>query len=180
MEYAPALLAAGFEPVPIAPGYKYPKGIANWQEMEITADVVDRWAANGKSGYGVGIRCRTCPAVDIDCQDELIVEQSIRLVNSIIGLDNPLCRVGNPPICKGDREPVFLWISFTTSRMAISLPVPRLMISPEVLSETAAATMPSTRSMTKLNSRVCRPSVVTTGSPLKHLTINSGITALVL
>lgn len=97
MEYAPALLAAGFEPVPIAPGYKYPKGIANWQEMEITADVVDRWAANGKSGYGVGIRCRTCPAVDIDCQDELIVEQSIRLVNSIIGLDNPLCRVGNPP-----------------------------------------------------------------------------------
>ena len=39
---------------------------------------------------------------------------------------------------------------------------------------------PSTMSLTKLNSRVCSPFVVRTGTPFRQLMISSGMTALLL
>lgn len=95
--YALTLLENGYEPIPITPGLKYPRGLSNWQNVEITPDQINEWLSNGFADAGVGIRTAWTPAVDIDVNDEDVVRQTIKLVEEVTGCQYQLQRVGMPP-----------------------------------------------------------------------------------
>lgn len=91
------LLDNGYEIIPITPGYKYPKGVNNWQTIPSDQDQLDKWISNGRADNGVGIRCRTAPAVDIDVRDQAIVERVQAMVQEVTGADYMYERTGSAP-----------------------------------------------------------------------------------
>jgi hypothetical protein len=84
------LLAAGFEPVPIAPRQKYPT-LKNWTTAACS-ELVKHWPAN----HGIGLRTGKIVAVDIDVHDAEVVEKLVNLLNFMCSAA-PLTRIGQPP-----------------------------------------------------------------------------------
>lgn len=67
-EHGPALVKLGYEIVPLAPGCKYPKGVPAWQTQKNTKETLSMWNKRHPEA-GVGIRCASTPAIDIDVYD---------------------------------------------------------------------------------------------------------------
>lgn len=89
------LIRLGFQPVPIKPGYKYPKGLKNWQNIEATEADVLRWANNGFKNGGVGVKTGNVVAIDIDVRDKRIVDEMTRYCEDKFGVAPQ--RVGQEP-----------------------------------------------------------------------------------
>ena len=91
------LLRLGYPIIPIKPGAKYP-GLAGWQHIQATEDMVSGWLSNGYAEGGVGILAARFPAIDIDCMDEEIVDKMLAKVRETLGNSGMvLPRVGKPP-----------------------------------------------------------------------------------
>ncbi len=82
------LYNAGFEPLPITPGYKYPQGIVGWREPGFVP--FDGWKDDD---YGIGIRTGKILAIDIDIYNQEIVEELLECFNGY----KYLIRVGEMP-----------------------------------------------------------------------------------
>lgn len=84
-----------YEVIPIVPGEKRPAG-KNWQKFDGSAEGVADHLADGKGGYGIGIKSRWCPAIDMDILDESVVEEVKEIVREVVG-ESPLKRIGKAP-----------------------------------------------------------------------------------
>lgn len=84
-EYGSRLLDRGYDIVPIAPGYKYPKGLDEWQTLEADAVDLKGWLSNGFAKGGVGILTKNTPAIDLDIRDKEIVDQLIDWCSNRLG-----------------------------------------------------------------------------------------------
>jgi hypothetical protein len=91
---APALLAQGFDPVPVTGKAVYVKG---WTTMDITEELVSEQANNGHASNNVGIRCSdTVVGIDVDVRDEGVAEKLHQWLHTRLG-DSMLTRSGNKP-----------------------------------------------------------------------------------
>lgn len=90
---AQKLLENGFEPIPIAPGKKYPT-LKNWSTMEVNSDTVNMWKNMGLGDSGVGIRTGKVFAIDVDVDDKKITEQLVDFIQ--LSLGDGLIREGKP------------------------------------------------------------------------------------
>lgn len=95
--YALQLLRNGYQPLPVQPGYKYPKGLMHWETLEINEKFIKRLLDSKPQveGYGVGIRCGEVIGVDIDVTEEEIVSGLKDWCFANIG--PAVCRVGKAP-----------------------------------------------------------------------------------
>lgn len=93
--YGAKLLDLGYEIVPIKPGFKYPEGLKQWETVEATPALLDRWLSNGFAQGGVGILTRNTPAVDFDIQDQEVIDLLIAWCEKEIG--PTVQRTGNAP-----------------------------------------------------------------------------------
>ncbi len=84
----------GYEVIPIVPGEKRPYG-KRWQTYDGTEEGVLDWIKSDKGGYGVGIKTKHTPAVDIDVLDAKVVAEIEEMVSNILG--KGMARVGLPP-----------------------------------------------------------------------------------
>jgi Bifunctional DNA primase/polymerase, N-terminal len=78
-ELAPWLVELGYEPVPIKPGTKAPTW-AGWQDGHPPVRYL-----RTASSWGVGILCRSTPAIDLDVCDRALVHLLIELADDVIG-----------------------------------------------------------------------------------------------
>lgn len=93
-DFGPKLFENGYEPIPVVPNAKRPS-IKNWNDIEITGDMVSGWANNGKAEDSTGTRCRYLPTLDIDVQHRAFVEQIVAEADSVLG--RTVRRVGALP-----------------------------------------------------------------------------------
>ena len=93
-DYGVRIANNGYAVIPIIPGEKRPYGL-KWQTYDGTAEGVEDWLKSGKGSYGVGIKTKDCPAVDIDVLDPKVVEKLQQMVTDITG--PTLRRVGLAP-----------------------------------------------------------------------------------
>jgi P4 family phage/plasmid primase-like protien len=93
-EYAAHLLAQGYEPLPVTPGTKAVR-VADWQKIHLDDAQITRWLSQGKADFGVGLRTKFTPAVDIDVRDAQVADAIEQLWVDALG-DAP-CRVGQAP-----------------------------------------------------------------------------------
>lgn len=93
--YGPRLLENGFPIVPIKRGYKFPKGLRNWQDSDADKQQLRAWLANGFATGGVGLKTKHFPAVDIDVRDETIAAKLVEFVRREVG--DTVERVGEAP-----------------------------------------------------------------------------------
>lgn len=93
-KYGPAVLENGYEIVSIRPGSKRPFG-KNWQQVTFGPKTLAKAVSAGRSGFGVGIKTRLTPGVDIDCYDPDIVDHMIAFATERLG--EGLVRVGQAP-----------------------------------------------------------------------------------
>lgn len=94
-EFGVRIAENGYEVIPIIPGEKRPAG-EKWQKFDGSPDGVRDHIADGKGGYGVGIKSRWTPGVDIDVLDETINLEIQQIVRDVAG-DSPLKRIGFAP-----------------------------------------------------------------------------------
>lgn len=94
-EFGVAIANNGYEVIPIIPGEKRPAG-EKWQKFDGSAEGVADYIADGKGAYGIGIKSRWTPAVDIDILDEAVNLEIQDIVREIAG-DTPLKRIGFAP-----------------------------------------------------------------------------------
>ena len=92
---APRLMANGFRIVPIAEGFKFPKGIPDWHSLPQTSDAVDAWCAAGFKGVGI-VLGENLVAIDIDILSAKVATKVKQLVLKITGKHPPM-RVGKAP-----------------------------------------------------------------------------------
>jgi len=93
-EFGEQIADNGYEVIPIRPGEKRPYG-EGWQKYLGTAEGVREWIEDGKGHYGVGIKCKNSPAIDIDVHDETVVAEIEEMITAKLG--PTLARVGKPP-----------------------------------------------------------------------------------
>lgn len=93
-EFGVKIARNDYEVIPIIPGEKRPYG-KSWQTYDGTEEGVEDWIKSGKGSFGVGIKSRYAPAVDIDVQDPDVVAEIRELVFAKVG--QTLQRVGFPP-----------------------------------------------------------------------------------
>ncbi len=84
----------GYEVIPIVPGEKRPFGKV-WQKYDGSPEGVREWLDAGKGAFGVDIKCRHAPAVDVDVHDQAVVDKIVEMVSAKVG--KGLQRVGLPP-----------------------------------------------------------------------------------
>jgi hypothetical protein len=102
-DLGPALCAIGYAPLPIVPGQKRP-AIRRWQEIPISADLVQAWADHEYAAHGVGIRLGDTPpfgdghiiAVDVDILDPAFSAAVCAHFVETFGEDAPV-RIGRAP-----------------------------------------------------------------------------------
>jgi hypothetical protein len=78
-ELAPWLVEFGYEPVPIKPGTKAPTW-AGWQDGHPPEHYLP-----AAGTWGVGILCRTTPAIDLDIRSRALVRLLVDLADDTIG-----------------------------------------------------------------------------------------------
>lgn len=94
-ELGPVLIEQGYQIVPIKHGYKYPKGLTNWQEINACSKQLNAWLSNGFAQGGVGVLTKHTPAIDIDVYDEKIVDAIVDFCDEELGFAPK--RVGQAP-----------------------------------------------------------------------------------
>ena len=93
-EFGEQIARNGYEVIPIRPGEKRPFG-ESWQKYDGSPEGVQEWIEAGKGSFGVGIKCRTSPAIDIDVHDKAVVDEIAEMISARTG--ETLRRVGKPP-----------------------------------------------------------------------------------
>jgi hypothetical protein len=93
-EFGVRIANNGYEVIPIIPGEKRPYG-KSWQVYDGTAEGVEDWIKSGKGSFGVGIKAKHTPAVDVDVHDPIMVVKIKKFVFELVG--ETLQRVGLPP-----------------------------------------------------------------------------------
>ncbi len=93
--YGQRLLDQGYPIIPIKRGYKFPRGISDWQRIEANETRLNKWLANGFADGGVGIQTRHFPAADLDVRDADIIDQLVAWCEANIG--PTVQRVGQAP-----------------------------------------------------------------------------------
>lgn len=82
-EHGPGLIKNGYSIVPIAKGFKFPKGIQGWQNLDITQPELERNWLKKLPDAGVGIK--QLAAIDIDVNDQLTVGKVVAWCREHIG-----------------------------------------------------------------------------------------------
>jgi len=97
-EYGVRIAENGYEVIPISPGEKYPAGagMKNWQKFDGSPDGIHDYLAQGWGTYGIGLKCRRSPGVDMDIVDLGVLDEVKEIVTRIAGM-SPLRRVGFAP-----------------------------------------------------------------------------------
>lgn len=85
-KYGQKLLDQGYPIIPIKRGFKYPRGLENWQTLEADKTLISRWLSNGFSDGGVGILTARIPAIDLDIHDKATVARLVAWCDEHIGL----------------------------------------------------------------------------------------------
>lgn len=93
-DFGQAILANGYEVVPIRPGQKFPD-FDTWRTDSITSKLVASWVAGKFKKYGLGVRTDRTPMIDIDCMDADASRRFAEWCQDNIGFA-PV-RVGQPP-----------------------------------------------------------------------------------
>src|ERR1700676_742404 len=90
------LLAAGYHVLPIARGFKYPKGLDRWEQVDTTPELIQRWSSNVFADAGLGVNSKYTPGVDVDVRD---AEVSRRMREYLSGMFERklLFRTGEAP-----------------------------------------------------------------------------------
>jgi hypothetical protein len=88
----PRLLAAGFEPIPVAGKRPVTKG---WEDVVLHPDQVEYWASNGKGHLNVGLRTGAVAAVDIDFYDGEVANRVAQAF--VLRFGDAPCRIGREP-----------------------------------------------------------------------------------
>lgn len=60
-EYGERLLQHGYPIIPIKQGFKFPKGLSGWEQINATENHLKKWLSNGFAQGGVGILTQTYP-----------------------------------------------------------------------------------------------------------------------
>ncbi len=94
-KYGLALIRKGYSIVPIKPGYKFPKGLNNWQAIYADERLLLEWLAGPFKFAGIGILTKHTPAIDIDVRDAQIIEKLLKYIKKKIGISAQ--RVGEAP-----------------------------------------------------------------------------------
>ena len=95
-KYGQALLDNGYKIVPIRPGFKYPQGLSNWQNLNVNRKKLRQFLANGFANGGVGIQTGDeVNAVDLDIREALMAQEMQDYVFSLLG-ESPV-RTGQAP-----------------------------------------------------------------------------------
>lgn len=93
-KYGQATLDSGYSICFIRPGEKRPFG-AEWESVVHGAGKVAAAIRKGRGGFGVGIKTRRSPGVDIDCYDRDLVEHMKAFTIKLLG--DTIERVGQSP-----------------------------------------------------------------------------------
>lgn len=93
-EFGVRIADNGYAVIPIIPGEKRPYG-KGWEKYDGTSEGVGDWLSAGKGSFGVGIKAKDTPAVDVDVLDKKIVDKIVAFVVDLVG--DTLMRVGLPP-----------------------------------------------------------------------------------
>lgn len=93
-KYALRVIEAGYDICFIRPGEKRPFG-KDWEAKRHGPKRIASAIEAGRGGFGIGIKTRMTPGVDIDCYDEDLVEHMIRVTEELCG--ETLQRVGLAP-----------------------------------------------------------------------------------
>lgn len=94
-EFGVRIAENGYEVIPIIPGEKRPAG-EKWQKFDGSPEGVHDYIADGKGAYGVGIKTRRSPGVDMDILDEAVLAEVKEIVRDVAG-ESPLKRIGFAP-----------------------------------------------------------------------------------
>ncbi len=94
-QYGKPLLDHGYPIIPIRRGYKWPRGLKNWQQTQASDALLDKWLSNGFADGGVGVLTERVPAIDLDIRDKEIVELLVDWCRRNIG--GTVQRVGEAP-----------------------------------------------------------------------------------
>lgn len=94
-EFGVRIADNGYEVIPIIPGEKRPSG-NKWQKFDGSAEGVADYIADGKGAYGVGIKARYAPSVDMDILDPEVLDEIKEIVRDVAG-ESALRRVGFAP-----------------------------------------------------------------------------------
>lgn len=93
-KYGLAVVENGYDICFIRPGEKRPFG-KEWESVKHGPKRIASALANGRGGYGVGVKTRYTPMVDIDCYDRDLVDHMVRVSEELCG--ETLKRVGLAP-----------------------------------------------------------------------------------
>lgn len=93
-KYGLAVFENGYDPCFIVPGEKRPYG-KEWESKTHGPKTIAKALTNGQAKYGVGIKTKFTPLVDIDCYDKEIVDKIKKYTFDLLG--ETLERVGLPP-----------------------------------------------------------------------------------
>jgi hypothetical protein len=93
-EYGEQIAKNGYEVIPIRPGEKRPYG-KEWEKYDGSPKGARSWIRSGKGAFGVGIKSKHAPAVDLDIRDPAVVDRLKKFVFELVG--EGMERVGMPP-----------------------------------------------------------------------------------
>lgn len=93
-KYALRVVEAGYDICFIRPGEKRPFG-KDWEAKRHGPKRIASAIEAGRGAFGVGVKTRMTPGVDIDCYDEELVDHMIRVTQELCG--ETLQRVGLAP-----------------------------------------------------------------------------------
>lgn len=88
------VLANGYSICAIRPGAKRPYG-KDWESQKFGPKTLAGFIEKGRGDFGVGIKTRRTPGVDIDCYDADLVEHMVAFTTELLG--DTLQRVGMAP-----------------------------------------------------------------------------------
>lgn len=94
-KYGQRIIDAGYDICFIRPGEKRPFG-SDWEAKKHGPKRLASAIEAGRGGYGIGIKTKHTPMVDIDCYDEDLVEHMIAFTEKTVG-QRGLLRVGLAP-----------------------------------------------------------------------------------
>lgn len=93
-EFGVRIAENGYEVIPIRPGEKRPFG-KEWEKYDGSPKGAKKWTAEGKGNFGVGIKSKHAPAVDLDIRDQEVVDRLRKFTFDLVG--KGMERVGMPP-----------------------------------------------------------------------------------
>ena len=93
-KYGQIVLDNGYQICFIRPGEKRPYG-KDWESTVHGPKRIEAAIRKGRANFGIGLKTRLTPGVDIDCYDRDIVDHMVAFVTDLCG--ETLQRVGLPP-----------------------------------------------------------------------------------